>query len=189
MAKNMMVTIIACPSCGKTFDIQRHESESLHPQAAAMAQPGRTEHAGESPDCTQHPAWIRGWVKYTFPLDNAPEITATFVETLMRTSAALKTIREMPPVLMRAATHAAAEHIDAVLEAKESRPKPKAGKCGRCEGCGKVANDEDGTPWTHWESLPQQSKLAVQFGLVRPIECPACRGTGKATLEEGLAQG
>jgi len=52
-------------------------------------------------------------------------------------------------------------------------------KCKRCEGCGKIANTEDGEPWTVWEKLPSPSNLAVQMGLVRPIPCPDCGGTGK----------
>lgn len=51
--------------------------------------------------------------------------------------------------------------------------------CTRCEGCGKIANDEEGSAWTHWENLPEESKLAIKLGLIYPIACPACGGTGK----------
>ena len=51
-------------------------------------------------------------------------------------------------------------------------------KCERCDGCGKIANDEDGTPWTFWEGLPLNTATAVLMGLVRPIPCPECGGSG-----------
>jgi hypothetical protein len=50
-------------------------------------------------------------------------------------------------------------------------------KCDRCEGCGKIDNG-DGAPWTAWLSLPLQSSAAVLMGLVKPIPCPDCNGTG-----------
>ena len=52
-------------------------------------------------------------------------------------------------------------------------------ECGRCAGCGKIANDDDGTPWKYWMELPMQSAAAVMLGLVRPIPCPTCGGSGK----------
>lgn len=51
--------------------------------------------------------------------------------------------------------------------------------CTKCEGCGKVANDADQTPWRHWLRLPLESSAAVLMGLVRPVPCPRCGGTGK----------
>lgn len=51
--------------------------------------------------------------------------------------------------------------------------------CPKCEGCGKVANDEEGTPWTFWASLRPGEGLAVQIGAVVPIICPECKGSGK----------
>lgn len=52
-------------------------------------------------------------------------------------------------------------------------------KCSRCRGCGQIANSEDGEPWIDWESLPEPSKLAMRLGLVAPIPCPECEGTGE----------
>jgi hypothetical protein len=53
-------------------------------------------------------------------------------------------------------------------------------KCGRCDGCGRIADGEEGAPWSVWESMPLNSSAAVLAGMVKPIMCPACRGTGKA---------
>lgn len=50
--------------------------------------------------------------------------------------------------------------------------------CKRCDGCGKVANSDDQEPWTYWLNLPLQSSAAVLMGLVKPIPCPVCNGSG-----------
>lgn len=55
--------------------------------------------------------------------------------------------------------------------------------CARCDGCGEIANDEDGTPWNAWEALPEQSKVAIRLGLVKPLPCPVCHGGGYADPE------
>lgn len=52
-------------------------------------------------------------------------------------------------------------------------------QCERCAGCGKLADDDDGTPWKYWLEMPLQSSTAVLMGVVKPIECPVCKGTGK----------
>ena len=54
-------------------------------------------------------------------------------------------------------------------------------KCDRCDGCGRIADSEDGEPWSVWEELPPGSDLAVKMGLVKPLTCPSCGGTGKET--------
>lgn len=51
-------------------------------------------------------------------------------------------------------------------------------KCMKCDGCGKVANTDDQEPWSQWANLPLQSATAVVAGLVKPIECPECCGSG-----------
>lgn len=52
-------------------------------------------------------------------------------------------------------------------------------KCERCDGCGRIADSEDGEPWTAWTSLPLHSSAAVLAGLVKPIPCPKCGGSGQ----------
>lgn len=51
-------------------------------------------------------------------------------------------------------------------------------KCQRCAGCGKLADDDDETPWVYWAELPSPSNLAVVMGIVTPHDCPECEGTG-----------
>jgi hypothetical protein len=58
----------------------------------------------------------------------------------------------------------------------------KLNECSRCAGCGKIASDEEGTPWKYWLELPLKSAIAVVAGLVRPVVCPACGGTGKRAV-------
>jgi len=53
-----------------------------------------------------------------------------------------------------------------------------AGTCPRCDGCGRIANDVDGTPWSFWEALPPGSDGAVRAGIVQPVTCPDCGGKG-----------
>lgn len=52
-------------------------------------------------------------------------------------------------------------------------------QCTKCLGCGKVANSDDQEPWSMWEDLPEQSKLAIRIGLVAPMTCPRCGGSGE----------
>lgn len=54
--------------------------------------------------------------------------------------------------------------------------------CPRCDGCGQIADTEDGEPWIAWTSLPPGSDLAVRLGQIRPIPCPDCT---PAPLEDG----
>lgn len=50
--------------------------------------------------------------------------------------------------------------------------------CPRCGGCGRIANDVDGTPWSFWEALAPGSDAAVRAGIVQPVTCPDCGGKG-----------
>jgi len=49
-------------------------------------------------------------------------------------------------------------------------------ECIRCNGCGLIADSENGESWTAWTSLPFESQVAVRLGLVSPIPCPVCGG-------------
>ena len=51
--------------------------------------------------------------------------------------------------------------------------------CPQCDGGGKLADTEDREPWSAWTSLPLQSAAAVVMGMVRPIECDRCQGSGE----------
>jgi hypothetical protein len=57
--------------------------------------------------------------------------------------------------------------------------RPEAA-CRRCQGCGRIANSEDGEPWSFWEKLPPGSDLMVRAGIIQPLSCPACGGSGVA---------
>ena len=55
------------------------------------------------------------------------------------------------------------------MEPTEEEPfpmpaEPPTKPCPRCDGCGLVANTDDAEPWTHWERLPEASKMAVRMG-------------------------
>lgn len=52
------------------------------------------------------------------------------------------------------------------------------GACAQCFGWKRVADSEDGESWKYWAELPPPSNLAVVAGLVRPVVCPRCGGTG-----------
>lgn len=62
-------------------------------------------------------------------------------------------------------------------------------ECMTCAGCGRVANDDERTPWKYWGDLPAQSALAVFAGIVRPETCPDCGGTGKAATTPEVPRG
>lgn len=57
---------------------------------------------------------------------------------------------------------------------------PVTNPCDRCDGCGFIANTDEGEPWTTWLELPASSAIAVDYGIVRALRCPACKGTGEA---------
>jgi hypothetical protein len=49
-------------------------------------------------------------------------------------------------------------------------------KCGACDGCGFIADDEDHTPWRYWAELEPPANMAVVAGIVKPVICDACKG-------------
>jgi hypothetical protein len=59
-------------------------------------------------------------------------------------------------------------------------PAP-AEPCSDCDGCGQVADTDDREPWTAWTALPVRSALAVTTGMVRPVPCGSCGGTGRSS--------
>lgn len=61
---------------------------------------------------------------------------------------------------------------------------PGKAPCPRCRGCRQIASDDDCTPWVDWLELPLGSSLAVLAGIVKPLPCPACNGTGEHLAAE-----
>lgn len=49
--------------------------------------------------------------------------------------------------------------------------------CGRCDGCGRIADHVNGGPWSAWQ---RSASFAVVVGAVRPRSCPDCGGSGEA---------
>lgn len=61
--------------------------------------------------------------------------------------------------------------------------------CRKCYGEGRIANSDDGEPWSTWAALKPGEDLAVQLGIVRPIDCPVCKGTGsRKVAQEAINQ-
>jgi hypothetical protein len=55
-------TIGTCPVCNALFDNLDHDEPELPGMVEAMMfQPERRKHAKESPACTNHPDWSKGW--------------------------------------------------------------------------------------------------------------------------------
>lgn len=61
-------------------------------------------------------------------------------------------------------------------------------KCRRCDGCGQIADSDDGEPWSMWLDLPLRAAVAVTMGLVRPIPCPNCGGSGGGLTRAHVVQ-
>lgn len=57
--------------------------------------------------------------------------------------------------------------------------------CPKCWGEGKVANSDEQEPWSTWADLPPGSDIAVRLGLVKPIPCPSCGGSGEVHHAQG----
>lgn len=56
-------------------------------------------------------------------------------------------------------------------------------ECERCRGDGRVADTEDQEPWKDWLELPARAATAMLLGLVKPMPCPACNGSGTTPSE------
>lgn len=50
--------------------------------------------------------------------------------------------------------------------------------CQTCLGWKRV-DDSEGCSWKYWAELRPPANVSVQMGLVKPIECPDCGGTGQ----------
>lgn len=51
-------------------------------------------------------------------------------------------------------------------------------RCLACDGWGAVADTKEGGSWRYWAELPPGADLAVRLGIVRPVRCAACEGSG-----------
>ena len=49
--------------------------------------------------------------------------------------------------------------------------------CEQCLGWKRV-DDGEGASWKYWAELPAQSAIGIQLGLIKPVECPRCHGSG-----------
>lgn len=50
--------------------------------------------------------------------------------------------------------------------------------CERCLGWKRIDDGDEGVSWKYWAELPTPSNIAIQLGIVKPITCPHCNGTG-----------
>jgi len=49
--------------------------------------------------------------------------------------------------------------------------------CKQCLGWKQVDNTQ-GISWKVWAELPEKLSVAIHMGLIRPVICPHCNGTG-----------
>lgn len=55
--------------------------------------------------------------------------------------------------------------------------------CPQCLGWKRIANDDDQSSWKYWAELLLPANIGVQLGIVYPIMCPKCLGTGRDIRE------
>lgn len=67
--------------------------------------------------------------------------------------------------------------MKALTEARKKSEEP--GACQFCWGSGKVTDGDDPEPWPIWAALRGPASAAVTLGIVYPVNCPKCEGTGK----------
>lgn len=104
--------------------------------------------------------------------------------------------RDNPPFLPTEVHHEAVAFVKSITAARgvdpyASRPSIEqllakevtVPKCRKCEGDGRVADTDEQEPWSAWTSLPLQSSIAVLSGVVQPIPCPDCGGSGETTKD------
>lgn len=60
--------------------------------------------------------------------------------------------------------------------------------CTRCQGWKRIDNGSEGISWKYWAELPAGSDIAVKLGIVKPIECPRCKGSGQEPGEFWFAR-
>lgn len=89
----------------------------------------------------------------------------------------IETLANPPSVLVSLARDSGVPTSEQYEAIKKLDRSPR--KCDRCQGCGKIANDDDGTPWSYWAELEPPANLAVTAGIVKPVTCDKCGGSGK----------
>src|ERR1035441_8811014 len=88
-------------------------------------------------------------------------------------------LRQVAAYVTGAQGHVRAQFILGIIGTEGEIPR----QCSRCEGCGKLADTDDREPLTASSSLPLKSSAAVLAGLVKPVPCDACGGTGRIGTE------
>jgi len=121
-----------------------------------------------------------GIMTTTVTLEEALDALRETTDTLYQTASEMTWYRKDHPgdEAYNAVIQAAEQQCDkvrAMLDSQTERP------CGRCDGCGQLADSEDAEPWTAWTSLPVVSASALLMRLVKPKPCHACNGTGRMT--------
>lgn len=64
---------------------------------------------------------------------------------------------------------------------------PGEQKCPKCAGCGRIASDNIGMPWSSWEAQHLDQSGPVLRGVVKPIGCPICGGSGRTVVATSRA--
>ena len=81
---------------------------------------------------------------------------------------------------MKKQAERASQEVFEQMDENDKRAAMTGKLCPTCNGCGLVANDDQQTPWNEWASLPVGGAgAAVVLGLVRPLPCPQCGGSGR----------
>lgn len=108
-----------------------------------------------------------------------PGLPVTWLDILREEVA--EAFAEADPARLRAELIQIAAVAVQWVQAIDRRHEQPAGKCPKCDGCGRIATDDEDTPWSVWENLPVRSAASVILGMVKPVTCPACSGSGSVT--------